>query len=565
MKQLLAMCRFNFHLPFVCVLSLFFGIACQINKPEPISELDSVDLLRGEPVLCGGDQFGKVSFYFTCKNSLRKSFNTAVSLLHSFEYDEAEKAFAKVIDGDPNCAMAYWGAAMSIINHPKFGPTSDGFEKGRKILGAAKNLHKSTREQEYFDAVNAYYQNDWIETSHLERARKMEQKVEEIYSNYQDDTEAAIFYALSLFATADVTDKTYSVQKKAGKILESLFPDQPNHPGIAHYIIHHYDNPDLAKLALPTARKYADIAPGSSHAQHMPSHIFTRLGLWDESIQSNINSAESARCYAIETEMDGNWHYEIHALDYLVYAYLQKGDNAQANELYEYWQTIDNEHLEGKSPYNFGAIPARMFVENKQWEPASKLSLHKSNHPWDQHPWESAILHFTRALGSARTGDISSTERELSILNSLHQQLVDKKDKYRANQVKIQVTASEAWMHFARGNHPKAVALMREAVDLEEKTGKHPVTPGEIVPAPELLGDMLLELNKPEEALDAYELNLQGHPNRFNGIYGAAVAAKEVGDKAKAKMYFESLLKLVESSNSNRREIEEAKSFLLDS
>ena len=542
------------------VSSIFIISGCQQEKPNP--ELLTIELLRGDIILCSGSSFGKVSFSLGCKYSIRDTFDLAVSLLHSFEYAEAEKAFAKVIDEDPDCSMAYWGVAMSAMNHPKFGPNQDGFEKGTKVLKVAESLPKTTRELEYLEAVSAYYNNDWETTNHKERSAKMEVKMEAIHSKYKDDKEAAIFYALSLFATASPKDKTYAKQKKAGSILESIFPDQPDHPGIAHYIIHHYDNPDLAQLALSTARRYADIAPGSSHAQHMPSHIFTRLGLWDESIQSNLNSASAAQCYAEETEMSGHWHNEIHAMDYLVYAYLQKGDNAKANEQYEYLKTIKKEYPSTHSPYNFGAIPARMVLENKQWAKAAKLKHHKTEHQWDQHPWEIAILHFARLLGASHTGDVISAEKELTTLKSLQKQLVDKKDEYRADQVLIQVKASQAWIEFAKGNNKEALALMEEAVELEEKTGKHPITPGEVLPAPELLGDMLLAMNKPEEALEAYEMDLKGHPNRFNGIYGAAMAAKQVGDKETAKMYFESLLKLVESSNSDRPEIEEARTFM---
>ena len=384
----------------------------------------------------------------------------------------------------------------------------------------------------------------------------------EIYDNYPDDKEAAIFYALALFGIASPEDKTYEYQKKAGSILESIFPFQPNHPGIAHYIIHNYDHPELAQLALNTARKYADIAPASSHAQHMPSHIFTRLGLWDESIQSNLSSASSAQCYAEATEMQGHWHYEIHAMGYLVYAYLQQGDNTKATEQYEYLKTITKEYPSGSSPYNFGAIPVRIVLENKQWDKAAKLKYHLTNHQWEQYPWELALLHFARSLGASHIGNIPLAEEELDTLRSLQQQLVDFEDHDKADWVMIQVMASQAWIHFAKDSYDEALSFMYEAVKLEEKTGKHPITPGEVIPASELLGDMLLEMDKPSQALEAYEIDLKGHPNRFNGIYGAAVAAKNLSDHKKATMYFEELLKLAEGVDSDRTELEEAKEFI---
>ena len=545
----------------LCFFVLFYTIGCQNRKPSP-PELVNIDLLRGDIILCGGNQFGEVSFALSCSYATRDTFNLAVSLLHSFEYLEAEKAFAKVIDKDPDCAMAYWGLAMSILNHPKFGPSQDGFEKASKVLEIAESLPKTEQEQEYLDAILAYYNNDWDNTNHLMRAQDMEKPMEELYLKYKEDKEAAIFYALSLFATADQEDKNYTKQKKAGHILESIFPDQPNHPGIAHYIIHHYDHPELAQIALPTARRYAEIASGSAHAQHMPSHIFTRLGLWDESIQSNLNSASSAQCYAEEVEMDGHWGREVHALDYLVYAYLQKGDNEKAMEQYNYSQTINKIYPSNYSPYNFDAIQVRMVLENKQWVKAAQLKYSYIKPQWEKYPWEKSLLHFARAMGASHTGEINFAEKELDTLKTLHRELENKDDYYRGNQVMVQIKTSEAWINFALGNQEEAIALMLEAVELEEKTGKHPITPGEVLPAPELLGDMLLAMNKSSQALEAYELDLKGHPNRFNGIYGAAIAAKGIGDEQKARMYFEELLKLTKNSNSDRPEVEEARAFV---
>jgi len=555
------MSSFNhyFAIIFLPVLLLLSG--CQ-NKTKPNPALAFIDLNRGEIVLCGGDVFGEVSFSSTCNYETRETFDLAVSLLHSFEYDEAEKAFVQVLDADPDCAMAYWGVAMSILNHPKFGPGKEGYKKAIKILKIGEPLSKTTREQEYFDAISAYYENDWGTTNHLTRARKMEKHMEDIYSKHTDDKEAAIFYALSLFATADSKDKDYIKQKKAGGILESIFPDQPDHPGIAHYIIHHYDHPELAKLALSTARRYADIAPGSAHAQHMPSHIFTRLGLWDESIESNLNSASSAQCYAGETGMVGHWSREIHALDYLVYAYLQKGDNASATKQYEYLLSINKVNPSTSSPFNLGAISARVFLENRRWDKAAQLKHHPSNIEWDNFPWEMSTLQFARVLGAAKTGNIISASKELVMLKSLQQDLLKLEDAYRSDQVMILVKAAEAWINFADGNQIKALALMQESAVLEAETGKHPATPGEVLPAIELLGDMLLEMNKPVEALEAFELNLKRSPNRFNGLYGAAVAAKRSGDNEKARMYFEQLLALTKDSNSTRSELEEARAFV---
>ncbi len=336
-------------------------IGCKNNKSN--FDLSSIDLLRGELILCSGDQFGDVSFSLSCNYDMRETFDLAVSLLHSFEYEEAEKAFVQVIDADPDCVMAYWGVAMSISHSLWYQTDLSYLEKGSKLLEIAKKIPTGKREKDYLAAINEYYKDyDMLD----QKARELlyEKKMEALYKKYKDDKEAAIFYALALRASADSNDKSYAKQTKSGEILEQLFIEQPNHPGIAHYIIHNYDYPELAHLALQTARRYADIAPASSHAQHMPSHIFTRLGLWDESIESNVNSANSARCYAEESAMDGHWSNELHAMGYLVYAYLQKGDNDKAKEQYQYMKTIYDVY-----PSNIAAIayPLLQYLQELHW------------------------------------------------------------------------------------------------------------------------------------------------------------------------------------------------------
>ena len=391
--------------------------------------------------------------------------------------------------------------------------------------------------------------------------------MEHIYISEKDDTEAGIFYALAITSAADPNDKTYASQKKAGAILQKLFEAQPNHPGIAHYVIHTYDYPEIAETALTTARRYAEIAPASAHAQHMPSHIFTRLGLWQESIETNINSASSAVCYAQSVGQDANWAQEIHAMDYLVYAYLQQGNSQAADEQNEYLKSMKNifplNHF--AVAYTANAIPARIALENRQWEKAANLNRPNIEFDWNKHPWSKSILHFARAIGSARSGDISSAENELAIIQSFHDELMainSAEATYKAGQVMIEIKTTQAWISLAKGNNNEALSLMKLAAKLESQTSKHPVTPGEVLPADELLGDMLLVLNKPQEALEAYEINLKGHPNRFNGIYGAAVAAKQTGHTAKAITYFKQLIELSKDSNSYRPELEEANKFV---
>jgi len=556
-----------FKSPILLLYALFliFCAGCQGTNSKTSADLSNIDLLRGDIALCGDPEFGELSFTISCKNSSRETFNLAVSLLHSFEYDEAEKTFVKIIDADPDCAMAYWGVAMSIYHALWFAPSDIELEKGAKVLMVAESAPRTSREQEYLDAIGAFY-DDWEKLDHATRALKVEKKMGELYENHPDDTEAAIFYALALKSTADRSDMTYANQRKAGKILESLFPDQPDHPGIAHYIIHNYDNPELAPLALPTARRYAEIAPASAHAQHMPSHIFTRLGLWQESINTNLNSAGSAVCYAEAVNMEGHWDQEIHAIDYLVYAYLQQGDNARAREQLDYLTGMRKMSSDlTVVAYPLAAIPARMALENKDWSQAANLELSAIEFAWEEHPWEKSILHFAKALGASHMGDINQAQLDIASLEALHQQLVELDEIYSVNQVMIQIKAARAWLYYAQGNHEEALVLMQESSDMEELTTKHPVTPGEVLPSSELLGDMLMALNRPEEALKAYQIDLRGHPNRFNGVYGAATASKALGDQAKAVMYFDMLIALDAASISTRSELDEARQFLLTS
>jgi tetratricopeptide (TPR) repeat protein len=300
----------------------------------------------------------------------------------------------------------------------------------------------------------------------------------------------------------------------------------------------------------------------------MPSHIFTRLGLWKESIDTNINSASSAVCYSENKGRDGHWSQEIHALDYLVYAYLQLGDTKNVQEQNEYMKSVKQvfpaNHF--AVAYTANAIPARIAIENRQWKKAAKLEEPTLEFEWENFPWEKSILHFAKALGSARSGDVNAAEIELEIIKPFYQQLLDinnAQSTYKAGQVAIEIKTIEAWIELGKGNNEQALTLMKAAVELESETSKHPVTPGEVLPADELLGDMLLELNRPEDALVAYEINLKGHPNRFNGLYGAAIAAKQSGNEEKARLYFNQLLEMTKNSNSDRPELVEARKHVI--
>jgi tetratricopeptide (TPR) repeat protein len=545
---------------------LFIAISCQVknNDEQFKSDLKAINLSRGEIALCGSGegQFGEVGLDNSCSEKVKANFDLATALLHSFEYTEAEKVFAKVIDEDPDCLMGYWGAAMSNF-HPLWAPPSkEELEKGSGVIKLGRTREsKSKRETDYLETVAVLY-DDWDTLDHKTRLLKFETASERLFQQYPNDKEAAIFYALALRAASDPTDKTFAKQRKAGDLLTAMFRNKPDHPGIAHYLIHIYDYPELAELALPAARKYASIASASAHALHMPSHIFTRLGLWDESINSNINGTTAAKCYAENAGIKGHWDEEIHGIDYLVYAYLQQGKDELAKQQMDYLGSIEMVFpMNNKIAYTFAAVPTRYALERKNWAEASALQL-KANFPWENYPWESSLVSFGRILGVVHLhkGDVASADLEK--LKENYKKLIENNKAYEANQVQIQIKASEGWIEFSKGNNERAVVLLTEAATMEDATEKHPLTPGEVVPARELLGDMLMEMKKYDQALGAYEADLKRHQGRFNALYGAGIAAQKSGNTEKAKTYFKELLAVAQTSNDKRPALLTAESFL---
>jgi hypothetical protein len=419
-----------------------------------------------------------------------------------------------------------------------------------KLVGA-----KTQRERDYIGALETFYKdNDKID--HRTRALSYEKAMEQLQARYADDREATIFYALALRATASPTDKTYANQKKAGAILEKIFAEQPEHPGVAHYIIHCYDYPRLAQESLDAARRYAKIAPDSPHALHMPSHIFTRLGLWQESIESNLASAAAAR----KDNAPGD---ELHARDYLVYAYLQSGQDGEANkELGALPKLRENDPGYFAALYAVGSMPARYAVERHRWAEAAALTVPPNTFPGGRYSWAEANIHFARALGAAHTGDSELVRKELQELTSLRDTLAQGNDKYWTGQVEVQRETAAAWLALAEGKQEEALRQMRAAADHEDATDKHPVTPGVILPARELLGEMLLEVKQPGQAVVEFETALRTAPNRFNALSGAARAAKLSGDGEKAKSYYARLLAMCNHADGDRPEIQDARSLL---
>ncbi|MGH9751562.1 MAG: tetratricopeptide repeat protein [Blastocatellia bacterium] len=509
------------------------------------------------------ENLGQVNFPISCSPSAQKQFNRAAALLHSFWYEEAEKTFTEVTMIDPGCAMGYWGIAMSNYHPLWAAPNPAELKRGSAAVEKAKGAGaKTDRERDYIAAIEAFYK-DSDKLDHRARAIAYEKAMEQVYRRYPQDREAAIFYALSLLGTALPTDKSYANQKRAAEILNRVLPAEARHPGVAHYIIHSFDYPALAQLALPAARSYAKIAASSPHALHMPSHIFTRLGLWRESIQSNIASAAAAKNHVAKTHPGAASFDQLHAMDYLEYAYLQGAQDRKAKAVVDELGRISKLDLENfAAAYAFAAIPARYTLERGRWAEAAKLEPHPPGFPWNRFPYAEAIIYFARAMGAARGGDAAAARKDVEKLAAIQNALARAKDVYWADQVEIQRRAAAAWLALAEGDREKALEMMRAAAELEDSTEKHPVTPGAIIPAREMLGSLLIELNQPEQALREFENSLRQAPNRFNGLYGAARAAELSGDRTKAAEYYARLVKLCERADGPRPELEQAKRFL---
>lgn len=501
-------------------------------------------------------KLGQVNFATSCSKPAQQKFNRAIALLHSFWYDEAEKEFTSVTKVDPKCAMGHWGVAMTWYHPVWQPPTKTELQSGIAAAEKAKALRAGTpREKDYIGAIATFYK-DADKLDHRTRAIAYERAMEQVHLRYPKDHEAGIFYALALLGTALPSDKTYANQKKAAGLLNQVLAAEPNHPGVAHYIIHSFDYPALAHLAVDAARSYSKIAPDSPHALHMPSHIFIRLGLWPESIDSNIASAAAGKKHASLKD-------EIHAMDYLAYAYLQTAQDGRAKELNDavYGMSQVDAHI-FQAAYALAAIPARYTLERRRWSEAAALKAPVASFPWSNFSYAEAIVYFARSLGASRSGNIASASADVERLTAIQKSLVEAKQDYWATQVEIQRLGAAAWLAHAQGKREEALRLMRAAADLEDTTEKHPVTPGAVLPARELLGELLIELNEPQQALTELEASLVKLPNRFNGIYSAARAAEMSGDRSKAASFYAKLTTLGERGDGARPELQAAKKFL---
>jgi Tfp pilus assembly protein PilF len=495
--------------------------------------------------------FGKVHFETSCTPEAQQHFDQAMLYQHSFWYRASQKSFEDALKADPKCAIAYWGIALSLLYNPHVAPPAKNLAEGAAALEKGKGLNAGTqRERDYLDALSAMY-TDYDKVDHRTRVLAYLKAMEQLAARYGDDDEAQIHYALALNVSASPADKTYANQLKGAAILEKIWVRQPEHPGIAHYLIHLYDTPALAEKGLAAARRYAKVAPAAAHAQHMPSHIFTRLGYWEDSISSNTESARVAR-------EAGDFHDQLHAMDYLVYAYLQSGQDGNARAVLDDMNTVKGfteTFLPG--PYALAVSPARYAIERGGWKAAAELEVRPSPLANVQ-----AITYFARALGAARSGNPQAAKIDIARLGELRDRLRDAKDGYWSEQVDIQRQIATAWVLYAEDRRDDALQAMSAAADAEDRTEKHPVTPGVPKPARELYGVMLLESGKPAEALAAFEATLRKEPNRLGAFVGAATSAEKAGDKDKARDYYEKIVAIAEGADDTRTEVANARDYL---
>ncbi len=500
------------------------------------------------------DKVGTVRFPTSCSAAAQPDFERAVAMLHSFWFSASTSAFTAVAQQDPGCAMAHWGVAMNLLGNPfAWPPSPKGLANGWAAVERAKAAGaKTQRERDYIAAIEGFYK-DADKVDHRTRALAYRQAMEELAARYPEDREAVVFYALALDATAVPTDKTYADQLKAAAILEKAFAVEPQHPGVAHYLIHSYDYPPIADKGLTAARRYAGIAPAAPHALHMPSHIFTRRGYWQESIDANRVSAAAG----------GNHFDQLHALDYLAYAHLQMGQDAAAKRVVDQVNEIPKVNVEHfVTGFALATIPSRYVLERGRWTDAARLELFGKEFPWGRFPQSEAQLVFARALGAARSGDAAAARRDIDRLGALRDALAAAKQAYGVEQVEIQRQVASAWTARAEGRKDEALGLLRVAAEREGATEKHPVTPGPLSPARELLAEMLLESNEPAQALREFESSMRVEPNRFRGLYGAARAAELAGDRTLARTYYSQLLALGEKADGERPELKQAKAYL---
>ena len=518
----------------------FTVVALTLSTSQPLSAQDDVD-----------QRLGQVHFKTSCNEVAQRRFDRAMRYQHSFWYANAKEIFDEVIEADPTCAMAYWGIALTLMDNPHNAIPKPNLAPGLAAITKAKEIGARTeRETDYIDALMVMY-TDYDKIPHAQRMRAFRDAQAKVAAKYPDDDEAQIAYAITLNTSADLNDKTYVQQSKGASILEPISLRLPQHPGVTHYLIHLYDYPATAHKGLDAANRYAKIAPAAPHAQHMPSHIYTRVGYWKESIASNIASVKAAKA----EKSVGNY---LHAQDYMVYAYLQLAQDQKARAVMdEMARETDFKATVAAADYALAASPARYAIERGDWDAASQLAVRPSGSHFS-----TAISHFARAVGSARSGKPEAAKADVQKLAELCDKLREAKDNYWPDIVDIQRQVAVAWVLHSEGKYDEALQAMSAAADAEDRTEKHAITPGPLAPARELYGFMLLDRGMTKKALAAFEATKAKEPNRFQGYAGAAKAADKLGDKAAARDNYQQLVTLTAQGDTERPEVTAAKKYL---
>jgi hypothetical protein len=545
MKRLAWLLLFAFFLSFLCTFA-YADVQSDDDKDKDHHHEDLTET-----------QLGTVHFPISCAASVQKPFARGVALLHSFWYEEAEKEFLDIAKNDPNCAMAHWGVAMSIWHQLWNEPDAEVIGRGLSEANIATKLalEATPREQAYVAAITAFYGNS-KKSDHAARAKAYSDAMKKVYESYPDDHEAAIFYALSLLTSEPHDDATFANRKAAAAILEKLFATEPDHPGVAHYLIHAYDKPQLAELGIPAARRYAQVAPAAPHALHMPSHIFARVGLWQDDINSNLASVAATRKTAA-MGMGGEGH-QFHAMSFLFYAYMQSGREADARALMDEIAKMPEMH----DMYGLGFDPhvameanlASLYpLEMRDWTTAAALT--PTNVP---NTAEESFGYWAKAIASAHLHQSDEVRKDVAAIATIHQKFVDDKKKDFAEATDNDLKQAQAWLAFSEGRYDDAVGTLRPLADKEDTLGDEP----QGIPAREMIADMLLEAKRPQQALTEYQTDLKFNPNRFNGLYGAARAAEEAGEQTEANQYYATLVKVCAGGSSSRPELNRARNLL---
>src|SRR5437667_2966723 len=520
---------------------------------------------------------GKITFPITCTSDVQSDFARGVALLHSFFYEEARRVFTSVAERDPKCAMAQWGIAMTWWHPIWTPPTPDEMRAGKAAIEKAMAMNVGTdRERGFITALNVYYDTPDSSTGGSvgqschgpvgprDRVMAYEKAMRQLRDKYPDDFETQTFYAFAVLAVGYATpnDTSLSKQLEAAAMLEKLWKQNANHPGVVHYLIHCYDYPALAQRGLAAARSYNSIAPWVPHALHMPSHIFTRLGMWDESIAANRSSADASRAYAAIRHRDATEAEELHALDYMVYSYLQEARDTEAKKIVDLAAKVrkTNPELEFSAAYALAAIPTRYAFERNDWASAATLTVPNLPH-WSSFPFMEALIEYGHALGRAHTGDLDRARKAIARMQELRDATKDPKFDYFKNHLDLQMQAASAWVAYGEGKKDEAIEILRHSADAEDVLGKHPVTPGALVPIREQLGSLLLELGRPQDPTRRFERALKIYAGRFRGLYGAALAAEQTGERENGGRYYAKLAAQTAKSNGSRDELNHARDY----